>query len=84
MGANGSEFEGLRRYLSEKRKDEFVNNFSRKLFAYALGRNLSLSDQTTITKMQARLVADGYRLNGLVESIVTSPQFLNQRGRDDP
>ena len=26
-----------------------------------------------------RLAADGYRFDSLVESIVTSPQFLNQR-----
>ena len=34
--------------------------------------------------MRARLSADGYRFGGLIESIVTSPQFLNKRGQDDP
>jgi hypothetical protein len=33
--------------------------------------------------MRERLSGDGYRFAGLVESIVTSPQFLNKRGRDD-
>ena len=28
--------------------------------------------------------ADGYRFDSLVESIVTSHQFLNKRGKDDP
>ena len=31
-------------------------------------------------EMRARLAGDGYRFGGAVESIVTSRQFLNQRG----
>jgi hypothetical protein len=74
----------LRRYLSEKRQEEVVENFCRKLFAYALGRSLSLSDKTTIEKMPMKPAAEGRRFQSLVELIVTSPQFLNKRGRDDP
>ena len=33
--------------------------------------------------MRAKLEADDYRFDILVESIVTSPQFLTKRGRDD-
>jgi hypothetical protein len=75
--------DGLRRFLSEKRRDEFVENFCRKLFGYALGRSLGLLDKTTIDKLRGGLAADGYRFGNLVESIVTSSQFLNKRGRDD-
>ena len=32
---------------------------------------------------RAKLAANGYRFSNLVESIVTSPQFLTKRGRDD-
>ena len=42
------------------------------------------SDDATIEAMRERLAADGYRFGRLVETIVTSPQFLNKRGRDDP
>jgi hypothetical protein len=83
-GSEGTGLDGLRRYLSDKRQQEFVENFSRKLFAYALGRGLVLSDKTTIDKMLAQLAAGGHRFESLVEAIVTSPQFLNKRGRDDP
>jgi hypothetical protein len=75
---------GLREYLREKRQDDYVDNLCRKLLAYALGRNLVLSDRKTLEGMRARLVADKYALGSLVEAIVTSPQFLNRRGRDDP
>jgi hypothetical protein len=32
--------------------------------------------------MKSRLAADGYRFDSLVETIVSSPQFLNKRNTD--
>src|SRR5262249_26331472 len=83
-GTEREALDGLRRYLNEKRRDDFVENLCRKLFAFALGRTLRLSDEPSLAAMRQRLSSDGYRFQGLVESIVTSPQFLNKRGRDDP
>jgi hypothetical protein len=82
--SEGTGLDGLRRYLSEKRQDEFVDNLSRKLLAYALSRSLLLSDKTTIEQMRARLVADDHRIGSLMESIVTSPQFLKTCSSDYP
>ena len=82
-GSEGTGLDGLRRYLSEKRQEEFVENLARKLFSYALGRSLLLSDKTTIEQMRAKLTADGDCFGSLIESIVTSPQFLKKRGQDD-
>ncbi len=79
-GSEGAGLNGLRRYLSERRKEEFVENLCRKLLAYALSRTLIPSDQLSIKAMRTRLSGDGYRFGGLIESIVTSPQFLNRRG----
>jgi hypothetical protein len=76
--------EGLHEYLHEVRQGDFVDNLSGKLFAYALGRSLLPSDKKTLDEMRTRLAADGYTFGSLVETIVTSPQFLNKRGRDDP
>jgi hypothetical protein len=82
--SEGKGLEALRTYLREKRQDDFVDSLCRKLFSYALGRSLQLSDKKAIEGMKARLAADGYAIGSLVESIVTSPQFLNKRGADDP
>jgi mono/diheme cytochrome c family protein len=79
-GSEGTGLDGLRRYLSERRQEEFVANLCRKLLAYALGRSLIPSDQATIEAMRTRLSADSHRFGGLIETIVTSPQFLNKRG----
>jgi hypothetical protein len=75
---------GLRAYLREKRQDDYLDNLCRKLFSYALGRTLILSDRLAVDEMRARLVRDKYEFGSLVEAIITSPQFLNKRGRDDP
>jgi hypothetical protein len=82
-GKDRSGLKGLRDYLREKRQNDFVNNLCRKLFSYALGRSLLLSDRKALDEMRNRLAADKYRFGRLVETIVTSPQFLNKRGRDD-
>ena len=83
-GSQGTGLAGLRRYLSDKRQDEFVDNLCRKLLAYSLGRTLLLSDKETLENIRSRLVADDYKFETLVESIVSSKQFLNQRGKDSP
>lgn len=82
-GSEGTGLAGLRQYFREKRQDEFVDNLCRKLLAYALGRTLLISDTSTVQNMRSRLAANDHHFGILVESIVTSPQFLNKRGRDD-
>jgi mono/diheme cytochrome c family protein len=75
--------DGLRAYLREKRQDDYLDNLTKKLFSYALGRGAVLSDQKQLNAMRARLKVDNYAFGSLVEEIVTSPQFLNKRGKDD-
>jgi len=81
-GGEGDGLEGIRAYIRTKRQNDFVDNLCRKLLAYALGRGLLLSDEPTIEAMRAKLAVNGYRFNTLVESIVTSPQFLTKRAPD--
>ena len=79
-GSQGAGFDGLQTYIREHRQKDFIDNLSRKLLAYALSRTLLLSDEPTIERMHTRLAANGYRFTPLVDTIVTSPQFLNKRG----
>jgi hypothetical protein len=81
-GMEGEGVEGLRRYIKEKRERDFVRGFTSKLLAYALGRSLALTDEPLLREMDAKLAAGGYRFEAAVESIVTSRQFLNKRGRE--
>jgi hypothetical protein len=83
-GIGGTGLEGLRAFIRGYRQDQFVSNLSRKLLAYALNRSLQLSDESLIDRMKAQLAANEYRFNTLVETIITSPQFLNKRIPDVP
>jgi Protein of unknown function (DUF1592)/Protein of unknown function (DUF1588)/Protein of unknown function (DUF1585) len=78
-GFEGNGVTGLQTFIREHRQTNFVENLSRKLLAYALNRSLQLSDESLVDKMDANLVADGYKFRALVEAIVVSPQFLNKR-----
>jgi hypothetical protein len=81
-GSEGSGLEGLRKYIRENRQNDFIDNVCGKLLVYALGRSLIPSDDLLIQDMHAKLVANGYRFDTMIESIVTSPQFLTKRGRE--
>jgi hypothetical protein len=78
-GSEGSGLAGLLQYLREHRQDDFLDNLCRKMLAYALGRSLMLSDDPAIEQMRANLAAHNYHFSSLIETIVTSPQFLNTR-----
>ncbi len=78
-GQTGSGLRGLQDYLRGHREDEFLDNFCRKLLSYALGRSLVLSDDLLVGEMRNRLQANDNRVGSLIESIVTSSQFLNRR-----
>ncbi len=75
----GVGFAGLRAYLDAHRKDDFIDNLCRKLLAYALGRTLIPSDDETIALMRKQLDSHQARFGVLIETIITSPQFLNRR-----
>jgi hypothetical protein len=81
-GSEGSGVDGLRRYLRDHRQQDFLDNLCRKLLVYALGRSLLLSDDAIIDDMRSKLTTSGNRFSSLVETIVTSPQFLTRRDQD--
>ena len=70
---------GLRDYIRGHRERDFVDNLAGKLLAYGLGRTLLLSDDALLAGMKAKLAAEHHRFGALVETIVTSRQFLYKR-----
>jgi len=70
---------GLRSYLKTRVQDEFVDNLSRKLVSYALGRTLVPSDEPLVGDIDHKLAAGGYRFDILVNSVINSKQFLTKR-----
>jgi hypothetical protein len=85
MMSDGTSFDGLdglRSYLLNQRRDQFVRHFCRKLLGYALGRSVQISDDPLLDEMMQRLAETNYRFSSAVEVIVRSQQFRYQRGRD--
>ncbi len=82
-GGEGTGLDGLRQYIRARREADFINNLTGKLIAFALDRSLMLSDESLIREIRTKLAARRYPFEGIVEAIVSSPQFLNKRGRED-
>ena len=74
---------GIRQYIRDHREVDFVRGFVSILLAYALGRSLAISDDPLIQAVSTKLAASGSRFETIIESIVTSRQFLNKRGREE-
>ena len=81
-GSGVDGLEGLRAYLIEKRSEDFLRQFCRKLLGYALGRSVQLSDKPLIDSMITQLKGGNHNVGGAIEAIVRSPQFREVRGRD--
>jgi hypothetical protein len=78
-GTEVAGLQGLQKYIREHREGDFVDNFCRKMLVFALGRSLMPSDNLLIAEIRTKLKSDGYRIDTVIETIVTSSQFLNQR-----
>jgi hypothetical protein len=74
--------DGLREHLLERRRDDFLRQFCRKLLGYALGRGVQLSDKSLLDDMLAQLKSHDYRVSTAIELIVLSPQFCEIRGKE--
>jgi hypothetical protein len=68
---------GLRDYMANQRRADFLRQFSRKLLGYALGRSAQLSDQPLIDKLAK---TEDVQVGQMIEQIILSPQFREIRG----
>ena len=67
--------EDLKHYLVEQKGQAFVRHLTRRLLTYALGRELTFSDERTIEGILNQLEQDGFGAKTLVRSIVLSEPF---------
>ncbi len=82
---DGTEFDGLdglRTYLLTKRKEVIVRLFCKRLLGYALGRSVTLSDETLLEDLTAELDKPDGTISAAVQMIVRSPQFRMVRGSE--
>lgn len=82
---DGTRFEGidgLRQYLLTQRKDDFLQQFCRKLLGYALGRGVILSDRQLLEEMVVTLNKNDGPASAAILAIVASKQFQTIRGSE--
>ncbi|MFO0915345.1 MAG: DUF1592 domain-containing protein [Pirellulales bacterium] len=83
--ADGTRLEGLtglKRYLAEQRRADFVKQFNRKLLGFALGRSVQLSDEPLLADMEQSLQKNEYRVSAALRAVVLSRQFREIRGQE--
>ncbi|XZE22444.1 DUF1592 domain-containing protein [Pirellulaceae bacterium SH449] len=66
--------DSLRRFLREQ-EDDFLRCLSDKLLVYALGREITLADQSAIGTIVDHTKSHGYKLREMIRAIVLSEPF---------
>jgi hypothetical protein len=66
---------GLKRFLLENRRDEFIRTVVEKLLAYAIGRAVEPHDMPAIRKIMRRAEAHDYSWSSIIIGIVSSVPF---------
>ncbi len=70
--------QGIKHYLLTKKKDEFTKSVVEHLFAYALGRDVSFSDEKELNSIVEKVKASDYKFKTVIEAIIKSNSFLKQ------
>jgi hypothetical protein len=74
---DGTTFDGVAglRQLLAGHETDFVQTFTQKLLAYALGRGLGAGDQPAVRSVVREASRDGYRWSAVIRGVVTSVPF---------
>ena len=80
-GVTAAGLAGLRGLLLAT-PEQFVGTLTRRLLAYALGREPQYYDQPTVRRIVRGAAADGHRWSSIVLGIVESPAFLTRRAAE--
>ncbi|MEL7497619.1 MAG: DUF1592 domain-containing protein [Planctomycetota bacterium] len=66
---------GLKQYVKTQKRDEVLTQLTRKLLAYALGRELEYYDEAAVQKIVAAVIEDDWKMQTLVLEIAKSYPF---------
>jgi len=78
---NGKEFSTpaeLKRLLA-KREADLARNLTKRLMAYALGRQLEGYDDVVIDQLMVKIATDNYRVRTIITEVITSYLFTHRR-----
>ena len=78
---DGTGIDGLvefKKYLIEKRKQDFIRNIAERMFEFAIGRKSIYSDEAMIRQIMDKLEKNNYRARTLIYEIVQCDAFQKQ------
>jgi hypothetical protein len=67
------------KHIIAGRADDFCKNLAGKLLAYALCRQVEGYDEIVVDQLAEAIAKDGYKMQTLITSVVTSYPFTNRR-----
>ena len=73
-----ADLEALKAYILKEKRDQFAENFVRKLMAYALGRHLDFTDRDNVEALTTEFASNNYKPRKLITNIVLSDSFLTK------
>jgi hypothetical protein len=65
----------LRQFLVAEKSDDFSRALVERMLAYAINRGLDLGDHRLVDQLHTDFAQHGYKLDQLIQGIVTSPAF---------
>ena len=65
------------------RIDDLARNLVEKLLAYAIGRRLEGYDEIVVDELMHEIAGDGYRMQTLINAVVTSYPFTHRRIQEE-
>lgn len=74
--------QGLKKYILEEKRDEYLHHFTAKLLGFALGRSLDYYDDCVIESIMEKTHHQNYRFNDLVVELVKTLPFRFRRGME--
>jgi hypothetical protein len=72
--------QGLKKYILDEKRDEYLHHFTAKLLGFALGRSLDYYDDCVIESILEKTHQQKYRFNDLIVEMVKTLPFRFRRG----
>lgn len=83
-GKQFSGLKGLSTTLLNERSGDLAEQLTRKMLAYALGRQLEYYDEATVQELKAEFEAGNRQLKSLIHAIVRCDTFRKKQGKTEP
>ena len=80
-GEKFKNFRDLQRIITDEKTDLYIENLTKKMLVYALGRGLEFYDERVVDRIVRRLKSAEYCHDELIMGIVKSLPFDMKRGK---